>query len=285
MSRIYWLYLIDFDHFFGLASTSIFAKIIFMKSLFVVALLSLGLNAFAQADYVVTLKGDTLRGKVKILTYDRLDRVQVAAENKKQNFSALEARVVSFKGLIYHTISQGQGFRYMQLLQQGFLSLYAFRLENQSSYEGRYLAKKDGSGIEVPNLTFKKSLANFLNECPEVVERIKSGDFGKRDLTQIIERYNSCIQIITERKIEQPKQVITEKESDQMVALNSLITKVEASSIENKTDLLDLIKDLRSKVGRNEILPNYLLKDIKSQLGALPDFAADVEKLLLLLKK
>lgn len=260
-------------------------KNLFVVALFVVALFSLGLAAHAQTDYVVTLKGDTLKGKVKILTYDRLDRVQVVAENKKQNYSALEARVVSFKGLIYHTISLGQGFRYMQLLQPGFLSLYAFRLENQSSYEGRYLVKKDGSGIEVPNLTFKKTLSGFLAECPEVVERIKSGDFGRRDLTQIIERYNSCIQFKTERKIEQPTQVITEKESDQMVALNSLITKVEASSLDNKTDLIDLIKDLRSKVGRNEILPNYLLKDIKNQLGALPDFTPDVEKLLLLLKK
>jgi hypothetical protein len=248
-------------------------------------LLLIALGSYSQADYAITLKGDTLRGKIKILTYDLLDRVQVVVEKKKKQYSALEVNSLLVAGVVYHTVKYERSFRYMKLVKGGFLSLYAFRLPNQSSYDGQYLLKKDGTGMEVPNLTFKKSLINFLPDCPEVHERIKSGDFGRKDLTQIIERYNSCIQFKTERNSEKPISVVTEKESEQMVAINALVSKVESSSVENKTDVIDLLKDLRSKVARSEILPNYLLKDIKNQLGALPDFAPDIEKLLLLLKK
>jgi hypothetical protein len=45
--------------------------------------------AVAQANYVVTLKADTLRGDVRILSYDNIDRVQVAKDGKKESFTAL----------------------------------------------------------------------------------------------------------------------------------------------------------------------------------------------------
>ena len=71
-----------------------------------------------------------------------------------------------------------------------------------------------------------------------------------------------------------------------MVAVNSMISKVEAASdFAEKTDVLDLLKDLRSKVGRNEILPNYLTKDIKKYLGGQQQFAEDLDKLFAALAK
>ena len=43
--------------------------------------------SYAQADYAVTIKGDTLKGSAKILTYDLLDRVQIVVDKKKKNYS------------------------------------------------------------------------------------------------------------------------------------------------------------------------------------------------------
>ena len=48
--------------------------------------------------------------------------------------------------------------------------------------------------------------------------------------------------------------------------------------------MLDLLKDLRSKVGRNEILPNYLTKDIKKNLSAQSQLTEDVDKLVAYLR-
>jgi ribosomal protein S17E len=80
--------------------------------------------------------------------------------------------------------------------------------------------------------------------------------------------------------------VISESENEKMVAVNSLIAKVEGGSdFANRNDIVDLLKDLRSKIGRNEILPNYITKDIKNYLGEKPEFKEDVEKLLVILKK
>jgi hypothetical protein len=240
---------------------------------------------FSQTDFAITSKGDTLRGRVKLLTYDILDRVQVTVDKKKKVYTALEVKSIFTDGVTYHTVKYDKGYRYMKLIKSGFLSLYGFRLPNQSSYDGQYLLKKDGTGMEIPNLTFKKSMANFLSGCDEVESRIKSGDLGRRDIDQIIDRYNSCLQFKTEKKIEIAPEP-TPIESEKMVGVNSLISKVEtAAEFTNKTDVLDLLKDLRSKVGRNEILPNYLTKDIKNYLGAQPAFAEDLEKLFVLLKK
>jgi hypothetical protein len=249
-------------------------------------LLTLGtISLFSQADYAVTSKGDTLRGKAKLLTYDILDRVQVTIDKKKKVYTALEVKTLFTDGVTYHTVKYDKGYRYMKLLKSGFLSLYGFRLPNQSSYDGQYLLKKDGTGMEIPNLTFKKSMANFLSGCDEVESRIKNGDLGRRDIDQIIDRYNSCLQFKTEKKIEAVPEP-TPIESEKMVAVNSLISKVEATAeFSNKTDVLDLLKDLRSKVGRNELLPNYLTKDIKNYLGTQPTFTEDLEKLFVLLKK
>jgi len=258
-----------------------------MKLIFVILFISATTLTFGQSDYAIKLKGDTLKGRVKILTYDKLDRVQVVTEDNKKNYSALEIRTLRIAGITYHTVKYDNGFRYMKLIKEGFLSLYGFRMPNQSTYDGFYFLKKDGSGLEMPNLTFKKSLSNFLAECPEVNDRIKSGDLGRKDIDMIVDRYNSCLQFKTERRVDEPKiSAVTEAESEKMIAVNAIITKAEAATnLENKSDIIDLLKDLRAKIARNEILPNYILKDIKNQLGQNPEFAADVEKLMSLVKK
>ena len=132
---------------------------------------------YAQSNFAITIKGDTIKGSVKILTYDLLDRVQVVVDKKKKNYTALEIKALSINGEIFNTVKYDKGYRYMKLLKSGFLSLYGFRLPNQSSYDGQYLLKRDGTGMEVPNLTFKKSMIAYLSDCAEITERIKSGDF------------------------------------------------------------------------------------------------------------
>lgn len=256
-----------------------------MRYLFLLLFVFCAADMLAQTDYAVTSKGDTLKGTTKILTYDLLDRVQVKINKKKKVYTALEVKAVFVDGVVYHTVKYDNGFRYMKLIKPGFLSLYGFRQPNQSSYDGQFLVMKNGKSMEVPNLTFKKSMANFLSDCADVAERIKSGDLGKRDMDQIIDRYNSCLQFKTEQKIETVP-VPTAVETEKMMAVNSLISKVEAAAdFAEKADVLDLLKDLRSKVGRNEILPNYLTKDIKKYLVGRPQFAEDLDKLFAALAK
>ena len=110
-----------------------------MKFIFVLLAFAGSFSLFAQSDYAVTSKGDTLKGATKILTYDLLDRVQVKVNKKKKIYTALEVKAVFVDGVVYHTVKYDNGFRYMKLIKPGFLSLYGFRQLNQSAYDGQFL--------------------------------------------------------------------------------------------------------------------------------------------------
>lgn len=235
-------------------------------------------------DYVVQLKGDTIRGVAKILSYERLDKVEIRAEGKgkKQLFTALEARTVFYKGETYHTVQlEGVGLKYMKLIKKGYLSYYGFRLPNQVTYDGLYLRKLDGKGMEVPNLTFKKTLSDYLGDCESLKNKLKAGDYSKRDLEKIIDEYNECK--------EKPQQAAPQPlviSNDKTQAIDELLKKLNASAdFATKKDAQDILTDIRNKSSRNESIPNYLLEGLKSNLNGQADLSDDLKKVLELLQK
>ncbi len=62
-----------------------------------VVLMILAASAHAQTSYVITSKADTLYGKVRILSYDQLARVQIDVDKKKQTIPALQVVTVNFR--------------------------------------------------------------------------------------------------------------------------------------------------------------------------------------------
>lgn len=236
-------------------------------------------NAQSQTDFAVTAKGDTLRGDVKILPSDLADQVQVKINKKKKVYLCTEVITVVQDGVVYKTVKFDNRFRYMTILKNGFLSLYGFRMPQQTSYDGRYLQMRDGRGLEMPNLTFKRSLSKFLEDCPAVSERVKSGDLGRNDIDKIIDEFNTCLQFkTTKRNVDVPASTAILSNTQEV---DNLIKKVEESpDFANKKDALDLLKDLSGKVYRDEILPNYLLKELRANLKDQPTFAEELEKIL-----
>src|SRR5687767_4710050 len=108
-------------------------------------LLMLAYQCSAQ-DYVVTTKNDTIRGDVKPLLYGADKKVQVTAADKKKTVLPITQTLgFSLRGEIFHPVRTDAGYTFMKLLKPGYLSLYAFQLENQMTYDGRYLLKKDGA--------------------------------------------------------------------------------------------------------------------------------------------
>ena len=113
------------------------------------------------------------------------------------NFSDHIQRIAFFReiGLRFYIILQGipsgevfqpvkgpYGYTFMKLVKSGYLSLLSFQPENQSSYDGMWLLKKDGDGIEVPNLTFEKGMKKFLSDCPALVKKIDNDVYNKKRL-------------------------------------------------------------------------------------------------------
>src|SRR5260221_8691420 len=251
-------------------------------SLLIIA--SLPFNGSAQKDFALSSKGDTLKGELKFYSFDNLDRVQINSGGKKSSYTALQVRGFFKDGSTYQSAKYDNSVRFMKVIKSGYLSLLAFNATSQGSWDGRYLLKKDGTSLEVPNLAFKKMMSKFLEDCPEVHDRITNGELPKRDLEKIVDLYNRCLQAKTELLIT-TKPSATPFNNEKILAITKLSEKVEAENFLTKKDVLDLLKDIQGKVSKNEAIPNYLTDGLKSYLADTPALLKEADELIALLKK
>ncbi|SKC86244.1 hypothetical protein [Ohtaekwangia koreensis] len=230
-------------------------------------------------DYVVNVKGDTLTGSIKPLTFGPDKKVQVTSADKKKTVVPIfQVKAYSLKGEVYQPVKGPSGYTFMKLLKAGYVSLYAFQLENQTSYDGRFLLKRDGTGTEVPNLSFKKITSRFFNDCPAIESKIEDGTYGKKDLDTIIDEYNACI---NGRTAEHTQVIATRTE--QVKKINSwdiLENKVKGlTEFEGKTNALEMIGEIKNKISKSEKVPNFLINGLKGTLTQ-PELQADLETAL-----
>lgn len=227
-------------------------------------------------EYVVPLRGDTIKGDVRPAGIGITQRVQVTGEDgKKKSFGVTEVREFKFKTDVYRPIKGLNGYVFMKLIKDGYLGLYGFQPDNQTNYDGRFLMRKDGSGLEVPNLTFKKSISRYLSDCPVISEKIDKGELGRRDIETIVSEYNNCINKNTTE---------VAVETEKLDPLDALEQKVKAkASFEGQTDALDMIAEMKKKVQRKEKVPNFMIEGLKSALSTQSDLTPDLDTALKLL--
>lgn len=251
-----------------------------MKKLNLVLILFLvGFGASAQTDYLVTLKSDTVKGDLRILSYDQLDRIQASNNGKKTMYTALDVVIVSIKNNFFKPVQMDNTIRLMKVLKSGYLSLYAFRLPNQSTYDGRYLVKLNGDAREMPNIGFKKVMAVYLEDCGSLSEKLKNGDIGKSNMEEIVDEYNTCL---TKNK---PAPVVeTVAQTQQTEAIKMLMNKIKEQDFSTRQDALDILADIESKVKRNERVSNYLIEGLQATLKDQSTIAAELEKFITLMK-
>ncbi len=254
------------------------------KTVLIIILMAVPLATIAQKDYAINVKGDTLVGEIKLMSYDLIDRVQIIANGKKSNFTALQVKIIFQSGTMYKTVKYDNSYRFMKLIKSGYLSLFAFRPSQQNSWDGQYLVKIDGSGMEVPNLGFKKMLSKYLSDCADVSGKLDKGDLSKRDLERIIDLYNTCIQTKTESMTNKPAPPPA-IDSEKVLAVKDFVVKVEQENFVTKKDALDMLKDIQSKVSKNEPVPNYLIEGLKSYLADTPSLSKELDSVVALLKK
>jgi len=235
-------------------------------------------SGFGQ-DYVVTIKGDTLRGKVKTVMFGPDKKVMVTgADKKKTTVSLFQTKAYSLKGETYHPVKGDKGYTFMKLIKPGYLSLYGFQLENQTSFDGLYLLKKDGHGVEVPNLTFRKTMTKFLSDSPEVTAKIEDGTLGKKELDEIIDSYNNYIE--SKSKSQQQAIAIKKEQLKGAGEWDAFEEKVKSQAeFEGKSTALEMIGEIKNKVKNSEKIPNFLSEGLKGLLQNTP-FKGELDSLL-----
>lgn len=233
--------------------------------------------AFSQ-DYIVTLKSDTVRGDVKLLSYDLMDRVQVTQDKKKTTYTALQVRRVSLKGDQFAPVKFDNSIRMMKVMRAGFLSLYGLRTQGQANYDTKILVKTGANTIEVPNIGFKRFVGDMVEDCPTVGDRVKNGDFDRNNISEMVDAYNSCINDVNQRRLQS-----TKVESPTTDLIEQMKTKVNASDLSNKSEVNDLLNSIAEKVNRKEAVPAYMKEGLKGYIGSREDLIGDMEQLLTLI--
>ncbi|MBT1708789.1 hypothetical protein KK062_11170 [Fulvivirgaceae bacterium PWU5] len=219
-----------------------------------------------QGDQVVTIKGETLTGTLKPLAFGPDKKIQVtSADKKKTTVPLLQVKYYTFKGDTYRPVKGPQGYTFMKVVKDGYVTLYAFQQENQTSYDGRFLVKKDGESTEIPNLSFKKIMTRFLDDCEEVSAKVENGMLSKKDLDVIIDEYNQCIEQRTQAR---EKAVATRVEAVKKISSwDVLEEKVKTyETFEGKESTLEMITEIKNKIARGEKVPNFLTSGLKSSI-------------------
>ncbi|MCZ8214800.1 MAG: hypothetical protein O9262_01100, partial [Cyclobacteriaceae bacterium] len=103
------------------------------------------------------------------------------------------------------------------------------------------------------------------SECTGVSSQIEAGKYGYSDLNTIIDQFNQCINSNT---FAQTATTINSEKAptvklDQWEALE---TKIQASSIAEKNDALDMVKEIKNKLSKGEQIPKFLSEALKSAL-------------------
>jgi hypothetical protein len=233
-------------------------------------------NLFAQ-EFIVTIQGDTIHGEVKPLMYGPEKKVQIAEPGKKKAvYPFFKIKSFTLDNEIFQPVKGPQGYTFMKLIKAGYLSLYSFQSTGQSSYDGQYLLKKNGDGIEVPNITFKKGMKRFLEDCPNVVGKIDGDVLNKKDLPQIVEEYNACMENLpSDSRI-----VAAPAQSSALNAWNALENKVKSQpDFSEKENALEMIGEIKNKLSTSQKIPNFLVEGLKTSLNQ-EQFKAELDSAL-----
>jgi ribosomal protein L14E/L6E/L27E len=229
------------------------------------ALMMLAYQCASAQDYILTARGDSVTGEVKPLLHGPNKKVELmSADDEKTSYSIFEVRAFSHEGDIYHPIKGDQGYVFMKLIQPGYLSLYAYQPENQTRFDGLFLKKMDGENMVVPNLGFRKYMSRFLEDCLQVAEKVKTGELGKKNLTDLIDAYNACIdrRTITHDEIIASRQ----EQAAKISAWDSLEEKILQKDFSERNNALEMIGEIRKKIQREEKIPNFLIEALKNSL-------------------
>jgi hypothetical protein len=236
--------------------------------------LMISLPVAGQEDFVVTQKGDTLKGRVSFQQMGKIEQILIKGE-KRQTLTAIQARMASLKGKVYRPVQFSATVQMMEVMMDGYLSLMAFRPPNLMSYDGRLLLMRDGRMAEVPNIGFKKFVSSFLSDYQELSSQIKDGDLDRNDLEKIVSEYNVFIdkQTMAGRQ----RSSVSQKQKSKLEILDDLQAEVEQSNIASKKDVLDMLTEIREKIKGNKSIPPYLSNSLKEHLKSNPQLVNKLE--------
>jgi hypothetical protein len=190
-----------------------------------IAALSVGLlmfasvNVMAQDDdepvvtngqgYVVTNKGDTLKGEIierDKKTGLRLEDYKIKliiSPTEKKTYAPGKIRMYYNGENIYESVEfKTDEFAFMQVVSKGALGLYQLDLERLKKgeievYETQYYVKKPAEkgaiALRIKENNFKKDIGLLVKDNDDMYDEINNKDLVFEDLEKVIKDYNAWV--------------------------------------------------------------------------------------------
>ena len=258
-----------------------------ITTIFILSLISVN-PAFAQLeDYLVTAKRDTLYGKVYInFRKGKLQTATVKNDDGKkiyQVYQVLEIHKVD--STIYEAKKILDKYQFAKLVKPGYVGYYLYSQEEVTAdkFNLQVLIRADGDYVTFSNMAFKKRVSEFLADCEAVKVNFEDGKYKIKDLDQILDDYNDCIDVRTKDRmiLTQGNITTTEENTTKITEVDSLIASVKATEkLPNQSEVVDMLNDVRQKLSNNEALPGYLVGALKGALENNDDLLAQLMKIV-----
>ncbi|MEP4091955.1 hypothetical protein [Reichenbachiella sp.] len=225
-------------------------------------------NSYAQDQWLVTAKLDTIRGKI-FLDYGgpyQADEAQVKIGKEKSSYKAYQVRSVSLgENDVYESIKIDQRYQFAKVDVKGkYFTQYLYidaTAGNTSNYSLKLFVNWKGDMYKISNLTPRKRFAMFFEDCESVKTKIESGELKKKDLKKIFEAFDECMDQALEAKSVATVQVATPSAD-----MSEFIEKLKSMELYND-DLENMIKDISQKMVNKQSIPQYLQQAVLGQLG------------------
>ncbi|WP_425390544.1 hypothetical protein [Ekhidna sp.] len=210
--------------------------------------------SMAQEDYLITLKGDTIKGDIDIYQSTFYDEVQLKNDNGKTTFKAYQVKLVRMDDQAYEPIAYSNRKVMAQVVTKGSLSLYLTRQEKEINFETRVLYKDD-EALEIGNIGFRNILTEYLNDCPILTRQLENKEINPNELDYIVTTYNTK-------------------------CANDSVDKTTTTDFSELKELSQLLADIITRIDQNEEVPSYMINALKqyseistdSKIQSLIDF-------------
>jgi hypothetical protein len=159
----------------------------------------------SSQGYVVTNKGDTLKGE--IIERDKKtglrfegDKIKlIISPTEKKSYSPGKIKMYYNGENVFESVEyKSEEFAFMQVVDKGELTLYQLDLERDKKgeievYETQYYVKKttEKSAIRIKENNFKKDIGALVKDNEDMLDEVNNKDLVFEDLEKVIKDYNA----------------------------------------------------------------------------------------------
>ena len=147
----------------------------------------------AQNDYLITLKGDSLVGKIDLRQARFYDELTIKTDEGKQNFRVYAIKKVVKEENTFEMVTFNNKKVFGQVVEKGSkASLYLVRNDGNQSFVNKLITKNDGKSAVLQVVKFKNTITKLFDDCPELIERLDNKEFSMQNLSELLQFYEDC---------------------------------------------------------------------------------------------